>query len=95
MLRVALHIEYADGSAVDAVATAADQMAFEEHFDKPITVISNEFRVTYLLWLAWHVIKRTGKTSDDCNKWAEDVASVSIGDADDVVPLESKAPIGS
>ena len=95
MLRVALHIEYADGSAVDAVAIAADLMAFEEHFDKPFSVFANDLRLTYLMWLAWHVIKRTGKTSDDFNKWAENVAGVSIGDADEVVPLESKAPIGS
>lgn len=95
MLRVALHIEYADGSAVDAVAIAADLMAFEEHFDKPFSVFASDLRLTYLIWLAWHVVKRIGKTNDEFDKWAENVAGVRIGDADDVAPLESKAPIGS
>ena len=40
MLRVALQIEYADGSAVDVAATAADLMAFETNFDKPFTVFA-------------------------------------------------------
>lgn len=94
-MRVALHIEYADGSAVDAVAIAADLMAFEEHFDKPFSVFASDLRLTYLIWLAWHVVKRIGKTNDEFDKWAENVAGVRIGDADDVAPLESKAPIGS
>ena len=95
MLRVALHIEYADGSAVDVATTAADLMAFETKFDKSFTVFADNLRLTYLMWLAWHVVKREEKTSLDFDPWADTVASVRIGDSEDVVPLESKAPTGS
>ena len=95
MLRVALQIEYADGSAVDVAATAADLMAFETQYDKPFTVFADSLRLTYLMWLAWHVVKREGKTSLDFDPWVDTVAIVRIGDSEDIVPLESKAPIGS
>ena len=94
MLRVALQIEYADGSAVDVAATAADLMAFETNFDKPFTVFADELRLTYLMWLAWHVVKRENKTALEFEPWSETVTSVRIGDGEAVVPLESKAPTG-
>ena len=95
MLRVALQIEYADGSAVDVAATAADLMAFETQYDKPFTVFADSLRLTYLMWLAWHVVKREGKTALEFDPWSQTVAGVRIGEADEVVPLESKAPTGS
>lgn len=95
MLRVTLHIEYADGSAVEVVTTAADLMAFETRFDKSFTVFADNWRLTYLMWLAWHVVKREGKTALEFDPWSQTVAGVRIGEADEVVPLESKAPIGS
>lgn len=95
MMRVALHIEYSDGSGVDVVATAPDLIAFERHFDKPFTVFADNLRLEYLLWLAWHTVNRSSQIDKDFDAWCENVTSIVIGESDDPAPLESKAPTGS
>lgn len=95
MMRVALHVEYSDGSGVDVDATAPDLIAFERNFDKPFSVFIEAVRLEYLLWLAWQTVKRRGKTDLEFDAWSETVESIVIGDAADPVPLESKAPTGS
>lgn len=95
MMRVALHVEYSDGSGVDVDATAPDLIAFERNFDKPFSAFVESVRLEYLLWLAWYAIKRRNKTELDFDPWSETVDSIVIGDTADPVPLESKAPIGS
>ena len=95
MMRVALHVEYSDGSGVDVDATAPDLIAFERNFDKPFSAFGESVRLEYLLWLAWYAIKRRNKTELDFDPWSETVDSIVIGDTADPVPLESKAPTGS
>lgn len=95
MMNVALTVEYSDGSGVVVDATAPDLIAFERNFDKPFTVFADQLRLEYLAWLAWHSVKRTGKTTEDFDTWVEKVGSIALGEAVDPVPLESKAPTGS
>jgi len=95
MMKVALHVDYDDGSGVDVDATAPDLIAFERNFDKPFTVFADSLRLEYLVWLAWHTLKRTSNTTLQFDPWVDTVAGIALGEAVDPVPLESQAPTGS
>tara|TARA_S200002703_G_scaffold157240_1_gene164614 strand:- start:324 stop:575 length:252 start_codon:yes stop_codon:yes gene_type:complete len=71
-----LQIEFLDGSTADITAVAADLIAFETKFDLSVARLEKEIRLTHLFFIAWHVLKRTGKTSEEFEKWAESVSIV-------------------
>jgi hypothetical protein len=73
---ITLKISFADGSTVDAVAGAADFIAFESKFDKSVQSFTTDVRLTYLFFLAWHSLKRVGQTKKDFDQWVEDVAGI-------------------
>jgi hypothetical protein len=56
-----LRAEFIDGTSEECVAIAADLIAFESHFDLSVARLEKEIRLTHLFFLAWHVLKRTGK----------------------------------
>jgi hypothetical protein len=94
-LRIAFQITYADGTAAEATASVADQVAFEQANDRSIARLGDDFRLTDACWLAWHALKRTNKTSADFDAWLESVDNVEIGESK-IVPLEeTTTPIGS
>lgn len=94
-LRLNLSVSYADGSAVAVTTAAADLIAFEDAYDRSISRIDEDWRFTDIAYLAWHALKRTGKTDKDFMPWSEDVDMVWFGDEqEDVVPLESTQPTG-
>lgn len=68
---------------------AVDFIAFEEHFDKPVSALE-QGRITHLYWLAWAALTRTGKTDADFKAWAATVQSIEQVDEDDSIP-----PLGS
>jgi len=72
-----LQIQFIDKTTEDVVALAADLIAFEAHFDLSVARLQTEIRLTHLFFLAWHVLKRTGKTTVDFNKWVESVSMVA------------------
>lgn len=74
---IELTVSYLDGSSETVSAVAADLIAFESHFDLSIARLENEMRLTHLLYIAWAVLNRTGKTKHEFEKWAENVAGVS------------------
>jgi hypothetical protein len=71
-----LQIEFLDGSTAEITAVAADLIAFETKFDLSVARLEKEIRLTHLFFIAWHVLKRTGKTSEEFEKWAESVSIV-------------------
>jgi len=71
-----LQIEFLDGSTADITAVASDLIAFESKFDLSVARLEKEIRLTHLFFIAWHVLKRTGKTSEEFEKWAESVSIV-------------------
>jgi hypothetical protein len=75
-----LQILFNDGTTRDVVGKAADVVAFEERFDLSMASLQNNVRMTHLFFLAWHVEKRTGATSDDFEKWLESVDMVQAGE---------------
>lgn len=79
---IALKIVFADKTEKDVTAVAADLIGFEQHFDKSVSVLTADVRLTYLFWICWHVLKRTNQTSEEFEKWAENVAGVVIEDTE-------------
>jgi hypothetical protein len=75
-----LKLVFVDGTEKNVVAVAADLVAFEQHFDKSVSTLQNDVRLTYLFWMCWHVLKRTGETKQDFEKFIETVSGVVIGD---------------
>jgi len=74
-----LQVQFLDDSTADCVAIAADLIAFESHFDLSVARLEKEIRLTHLFFLAWHVQKRTGLTTETFEKWIESVSIVSEG----------------
>lgn len=95
-MRLSLRVSYLDGSAVDVVTSAADLVRFEEAFSRSIAKLETELRFTDLAWLAWHALKRQGKTGLDFDAWIDTLDSVEFGSPEEaeIVPLESPQPTG-
>ena len=71
-----LQIQFIDGTTQDVSTTASDYIKFESHFDKSITALGDDVRLTYLFFLAWAASKRTGTTDLDFDAWSELVGMV-------------------
>lgn len=94
-MRMTLTVTYLDGSAATVNTTAADLVKFEEKFDRSVAKLETELRLTDLCFLAWHALKRTGKTSLDFDAWLNQLELVEPGnDQGEIVPLENPAPTG-
>ena len=86
-MRIEFTITYADGTAAEATASVADQVAFEQAHDRSIARLADDFRLTDACWLAWHSLQRTSKTSASFDAWLESVDNVEFGQGK-IVPLE-------
>ena len=71
-----LLVTYLDGSSQEVSGIAADLVAFEAQFDISVSSLGPGVKITHLLWLAWHVLKRTGTTNLTFDKWVETVDMV-------------------
>ena len=74
-----LQVTYIDETTAECSAIAADLIAFEARFDLSVARLEKEVRLTHMFFLAWHALKRTGKTTEEFDKWVESVAMVSEG----------------
>ena len=72
-----LRIEFIDGSSAGVTAIAADLIAFEARFDLSVARLEKEIRLTHLFFLAYSVLKRSGQTAEEFEKWAESVSMVA------------------
>ena len=72
---------------INFTITYADQVAFEQATDRSIARLGDDFRLTDACWLAWHALKRNGKTPKDFEAWLDAVDNVEIGQGK-IVPLE-------
>ena len=94
-MRIEFTITYADGTAAEARASVADQVAFEQATDRSIARLADDFRLTDACWLAWHALKRTSRTQLSFDQWLEGVDNVEFGQGR-IVPLEeTTTPTGS
>jgi hypothetical protein len=76
-----LRVIFTDGSEKVVTAIAADLVAFETKFDLSVARLQSEVRLTHLFFIAWHVLKRTGDTKDEFEKWIESVNIVTEAEA--------------
>jgi len=74
-----LLITFLDGTSTEVTGIAADLVAFEAEYDLSVSRLNQDMKITHLLWLGWHVLKRTGETKDTFQKWVELVEGVEAG----------------
>ena len=90
MLNITLKVSFTDGTSTDVTCKTSDYIAFEQHFDKPVSILE-QGRLTYLLWLAW----KASRSESDFDTWVDSVESVtSVDDVDEIPPLGSPQHIG-
>jgi hypothetical protein len=75
-MKINLRLKYDGKEPKDIVCSAADLVAFEEKYDRSVARLEKEFKITDLLFLAWHSEKRTKSTNKDFNDWLEEVETV-------------------
>jgi len=94
-MKFSVKVSYADGSAVMATVVIADQVAFENAFDRPVSVLTTNFHMRDLAWMTWHSLHRAGKTGLDFDSWLLLVDEVAFSDTEEeIVPLETPPPTG-
>jgi len=71
-----LLVTFLDGTSSEVSGIAADLVAFEAQFDISVSRLNADMKITHLLWLGWHVLKRTGETKYTFDKWVESVEGV-------------------
>ena len=95
-MQISFKIKTKDAAAPVAITSElVDMVAFEQEYNLPISVLADEPRVSYLTWLAWHAMHRTGKTQLSFMEWASTLEDLSGEEAAEIVPLESHPSIGS
>jgi hypothetical protein len=78
-MKINLQITHENGDVKDATCNAADMVAFEEKYGVSVAAMSNDPRMSYSLFLAWHSQKRTKDTALTFEKWLETVDLVGAG----------------
>jgi hypothetical protein len=61
-MKVNLRVTYNDKKVEEVNATMRDLVAYEDKFTKSVVNIESDFRITDLLWIAWHWLERQEKT---------------------------------
>jgi hypothetical protein len=81
-MKINLRIEFAAGENKEIVCSAKDLVAFEDKYNRSVAKLEQEFRLTDLLWLAWHSENRRKETTKDFDKWLDEVDSIVVSDQD-------------
>lgn len=81
-MKINLRVEFNSGESKEVTCSAKDLVAFEDKYNRSVAKLETEFRLTDLLWLAWHSEKRTAATKKDFDNWLDDIESVTSGDTD-------------
>jgi hypothetical protein len=77
---IALDITFADGTTKKVVAAAADLIGFETHFDKSVATLQTDYRLTYLVFIAWHALKRQGDVKSEFDDFVNTVSNIEASD---------------
>ncbi len=79
-MQINLQITHHGDAPKPVMAIAADIVAFESHFDLSVARLEQNIRLTHILFLAWHVEKRTKVTGLDFDAWLDTVETVELAD---------------
>ncbi len=75
-MQINLQLEYTDGTKKTVTARPSDFVAFETKFNLSIAKLEQEVKFTHLLFLAWHVEKRTKATELEFDNWVDSVDTI-------------------
>lgn len=81
-MKIILRVEYQDGNSKDVVCSARDLVAFEEKFSRSVAKLESEFKLTDLLFLAWHSEKRTNSTKKEFDSWLDEIEQIGVSEQD-------------
>lgn len=81
-MKLNLRVEFNDTKVKDVVCSASDLVAFEDKFNISVTRLSEETKLTHLLFLAWHSEHRTKATGLEFDAWVDTVLTVGASDLD-------------
>ena len=73
-------VTFLDGTSCEANGVATDLVAYEGEYNVSVSTLARDGKITHLLWLAWHVLKRTGETKLTFAKWVDLVDTVQAAD---------------
>lgn len=76
MLALDVKITFEGGEEAAVTCKTPDFLTFESHFDKAFSVLQEQPRLTYLLFLAWAAAKRSKLTDKPFEEWSETVENV-------------------
>jgi hypothetical protein len=96
-MKIEVTVNYNDGSKKDIDAVFADFVAFERTWNRSVSKLETELRLTDLAWLSWHSEKRRQQTALTFDPdWIGSVESIELreeSDEDEVpVPLDKTQP---
>lgn len=94
MMNIKMHVGYEDGSGVEVNASMPDFIAFERKYDKPVQAFASDVRIEYMCYLAWHNLHRRKAVELEFDDWLNTVSELTVGDEDDIPPLENSQPTG-
>jgi len=79
-MKINLRVTFNDETVEEVSATARDLVAFEDKFTKSVASLESDFRITDLLWLAWHFLERKGKTKLTFDDWCDEVENIEASE---------------
>jgi hypothetical protein len=79
-MKVNLRVTYNDNKVEEVYATMRDLVAYEDKFTKSVAHIESDFRITDLLWIAWHWLQRQEKTKKTFDEWCDDVDTIEASE---------------
>lgn len=80
-MKIEMRVLYTDGTTKDVDAVFADFVAFERTWNRSVTKLEQELRLTDLAWLAWHSEKRNKHTQQTFDPdWIGFVETIEIRD---------------
>lgn len=79
-MKMNLRVTFDDKKIEEVSATARDLVAYENNFSKSIAALETDFRITDLLWIAWHWLHRQDKTQKSFEDWCDDVDTIEASE---------------
>lgn len=81
-MKLNLRVTYNASDPKEITCSAKDLVAFEAKFDRSVAKLQDEFKITDLLFLAWHSEKRSNATKKEFDSWLDDIEAVEVSDQD-------------
>jgi hypothetical protein len=94
-MKIDLTVKPLEGDDIKVTARFADFVAFERTWNRSISKLENDTRLTDIAWLAWHALKRTQKTTMAFDpEWINTIEEVSLTSEAGESFLTSDQPTG-